>query len=41
LDAVERLEREGRKARVVLKNGATLPVSRPNIPALAEALEKR
>jgi DNA-binding LytR/AlgR family response regulator len=25
----------------VLKNGATLPVSRPNIPALAEALEKR
>jgi hypothetical protein len=41
LDAVDRLEREGRKARVVLKNGDALPVSRPNIPVVAEALEKR
>ncbi|WP_292023548.1 LytTR family DNA-binding domain-containing protein [Maritimibacter sp. UBA3975] len=41
LDAVERLEREGRKARVVLKNGDTIPVSRPNIPVVATALENR
>lgn len=41
LDAIERVEREGRKCQVVLKNGRTLPVSRPNIPILAERLENR
>lgn len=41
LDAVERIEKHGRKCLVVLKNGQTLPVSRPNVPVLTEALENR
>ena len=41
LHAVERVEKDGRKCQVVLKNGTTLPVSRPNVPVLTEALEKR
>ncbi|MEC7760397.1 MAG: LytTR family DNA-binding domain-containing protein [Pseudomonadota bacterium] len=41
LDAVERVEKDGRKCLVVLKNGTTLPVSRPNVPVLTEALENR
>ncbi|MBV7408428.1 LytTR family DNA-binding domain-containing protein [Maritimibacter sp. DP1N21-5] len=38
-DAVESLEREGRKVRVRLKNGEVLPVSRPNVEPLTKALE--
>lgn len=41
LDAIDRVEREGRKCQVVLKNGKMLPVSRPNIPVVTEALERR
>lgn len=40
-DAVERLERDGRKLQVMLSDGRSLPVSRPNAAPLAEAFNAR
>jgi hypothetical protein len=38
-DAMERLEREGRSARLRLRGGAAVPVSRACLPAVREAIE--
>lgn len=41
LDAIDRLDRDGRKMHAVLHDGRSLPVSRPNVAALAKAFEAR